>query len=239
MPNWTPDQSKAVYTRGKNLLVSAAAGSGKTAVLVERIIQMILSGDCDIDRMLVVTFTNAAAAEMRSRIHAALADKMSESDDPETLNRLERQSILLSGASIMTVHAFCQMLLRRHFSKIDLDPKFRVADEQELNIFKQEIIADVFERRYSLADPDARLRFQRFTDEFGGNERGDSDLHALVLDLYDTAQSHPDPEGWLRSLPSTFNIPIDASIDQIFWYDEAVKQINFELDAALDECIIL
>lgn len=239
MPNWTPDQSKAVYARGKNLLVSAAAGSGKTAVLVERIIQMILSGDCDIDRMLVVTFTNAAAAEMRSRIHAALADKMSESDDPETLNRLERQSILLSGASIMTVHAFCQMLLRRHFSKIDLDPKFRVADEHELNIFKQEIIADVFERRYSLADPDARQRFQRFTDEFGGNERGDSDLHDLVLDLYDTAQSHPDPEGWLRSLPSTFNIPIDASIDQIFWYDEAVKQINFELDAALDECIIL
>ena len=236
---WTDDQAKAISICDKNLLVSAAAGSGKTAVLVERIIQMILNGVCDIDRMLVVTFTNAAAAEMRSRIHAALAEKMSASTDQGVLNRLERQSILLSGASITTIHAFCQMLLRRHFSKLELDPKFRVADEHELNIFQQEIVADVFERRYDLADPDARHAFQRFTDEYGGNERGDATLHSLVLDLYATAQSHPDPDAWLRSLPSAFDIPKDAAIDQIFWYDEAVAQIHFELDAAFDECIIL
>ena len=236
---WTADQLKAITVRNKNLLVSAAAGSGKTAVLVERIIQMILTGACDIDRMLVVTFTNAAAAEMRTRIHAALAKQMSGCTDQEQLDRLERQSILLSGASIMTVHAFCQTLLRRYFSKIDLDPKFRIADEHELNIFQQEIVEDVFERRYAIDDPVKRQQFQRFTDEFGGNERGDSDLHALVLDLYDTAQSHPDPESWLRSLPSAFDIPIDASIDQIYWYEEAKRQINFELDAAFDECLIL
>ncbi len=154
---WTADQSKAIHTVDKNLLVSAAAGSGKTAVLVERIIQMILNGTCDIDRMLVVTFTNAAAAEMRSRINATLSKKMSEDGDRTTLDRLERQSILLSGASIMTVHAFCQMLLRRHFSKIELDPKFRAADEHELNIFQQEIIENVFERHYT--DPDNVERF--------------------------------------------------------------------------------
>ncbi len=92
---WTADQSKAIETHGKNLLVSAAAGSGKTAVLVERIIKMILDGTCDIDRMLVVTFTNAAAAEMRSRIHAALAKKISEGGAPDILDRLECRSIIV------------------------------------------------------------------------------------------------------------------------------------------------
>ncbi len=236
---WTADQSKAIETHGKNLLVSAAAGSGKTAVLVERIIKMILDGTCDIDRMLVVTFTNAAAAEMRSRIHAALAKKISEGGEPDTLDRLERQSILLSGASIMTVHAFCQMLLRRYFSKIDLDPKFRAADEHELNIFQQEIVEEVFERQYADDDPDVRKKFQRFTDEFGGNEHGDAALHELILDLYATAQSHPDPEGWLRSLPFDFDVPVDADITQVRWYDEAKAQIIFELDAAYDECMLL
>ena len=231
---WTADQSKAIHTVDKNLLVSAAAGSGKTAVLVERIIQMILNGSCDIDNMLVVTFTNAAAAEMRSRINAALSKKMSEGGDTASL---ERQSILLSGASIMTVHAFCQMLLRRYFSKIELDPKFRAADEHELNIFQQEIIEEVFERHY--ADPVNAERFRRFTDEFGGNEHGDAALHELILDLYATAQSHPDPEGWLRSLPSDFDVPPDADITQVRWYDEAKAQINFELNAAFDECVLL
>ena len=236
---WTADQLKAINIHDKNLLVSAAAGSGKTAVLVERIIRMLLSGVYDIDRMLVVTFTNAAAAEMRSRIHAALAKQMFDCTDEEKLNRLERQSILLSGASIMTIHAFCQMLLRRHFSKIDLDPKFRIADEHELNIFQKEIVEEVFEHHYADDDTDARERFQRFTDEFGGNERGDSDLHALVLDLYGTAQSHPEPEAWLRSLPKAFDIPLDASIEKTYWYPEAARQIIFEIDSAFDECFIL
>ncbi len=128
------------------------------------------------------------------------------------------------------------MLLHRHFAKINLDPKFRAADEHELNIFKQEIVEEVFEQHYAASDEAVRKKFQRFTDEFGGNEHGDSALHELVIELYDTAQSHPDPKAWLLSLPSDFDIAEDGSLEQTRWYSEACKQILFELDAAVGEC---
>ncbi len=222
---WTQKQLDAIKSRDKNLLVAAAAGSGKTAVLVERIIQLIISGDFDVDKMLIVTFTNAAAQEMRTRIHKAIAEKLSAVDDSELIARLERQTILLSGASIMTFHAFCLSVLRRHFTKINLDPKFREADEHELKILQQDVIEDLFEKKYATHD----AAFLKFTDEFGGNVQGDADLHKLIIKLYDFAQSRPYPNLWLESLIEIYEQPDKFKIGKDTWL-ETVRE--FALDYA-------
>ena len=228
----TKQQQAAVNIRDKNLLVAAAAGSGKTKVLVERIKNMIIDDGFDVDKLLVVTFTNAAAQEMRSRIHAALTEKMRTENDLNKLKRIEEQIIRMSGASIMTMHAFCQMLLKRNFSKIDLDPKFRVADEQELNLIKQDLIVELFENKYA----DGGEEFKRFTDDFGGTEKGDDKLHRMILKLYAFAQSKPYPEEWLKSLPALFDIPEGAELKDTVWYETAMKYICSVLDTAYEEC---
>ena len=231
----TEDQQKAVEIRDKNLIVSAAAGSGKTRILVERIKKMILSGECDIDKLLVVTFTNAAAQEMRTRIYDTLAKESNRVDSIRTTNeieRIERQKILISGASIMTMHAFCQTLLKRYFAKIDLDPKFRLADEQELNLIRQDVIEELFETKYEENDEE----FLKFTDEFGGNEKGDSKLHEMILDLYTYSQCQPYPENWLKHLSKNFEIAENATLKDTIWYKSAMKQIIATLDALFDEC---
>ncbi len=229
---FTSAQQAAIDTRGKNLLVAAAAGSGKTKVLVERIKKMILQDNYDIDKLLVVTFTNAAAQEMRSRIHSALNESLRNEKDLETLKRLERQSVLISGASIMTIHAFCQMLLRRNFSKINLDPKFRVADEQELNLIKQEVIEELLESKYDTAGD----TFKKFSDDFGGSEKGDSKLHDIILTLYSFSQSQPYPEKWLKDLTAPFDISENANIKSTVWYDLAMKHIEATILTAYDDC---
>ncbi|MBR5914585.1 MAG: helicase-exonuclease AddAB subunit AddA [Selenomonadaceae bacterium] len=233
---WTNQQQAAINIRNKNLLVAAAAGSGKTAVLVERIIQMILDDNLDVDKMLVVTFTNAAAQEMRSRIHKKIFERMSVEADSDKLLRLERQSILLSGASIMTFHAFCLSVLRRNFSKIDFDPKFREANEQELNILKQEVIEKLFEEKYS-EDAD----FARFADNFDGTVYGDSNLHKIIFDLYNFSQSRPYPEEWLNSIVSFYENPATATLDDgQNWFDFlinfALERAKFIIEDALKNC---
>lgn len=222
---WTNQQKSAINSRDKNLLVAAAAGSGKTAVLVERIIQKVLEDDLDVDKMLVVTFTNAAAQEMRSRIHKKIFERMSIETDSEKLWRLERQSILLSGASIMTFHAFCLSVLRRNFSKINFDPKFREAGEQELNILKQEVIEKLFEDKYA---NDAA--FAKFADNFDGNVYGDKNLYEIIFNLYDFSQSRPYPEQWLKSIVTFYENPSTATLDNgQIWFD---FMINFALKRA-------
>lgn len=201
--DWTPHQKKAIENRNNNLLVAAAAGSGKTAVLVERILQLLTEENFDVDKMLIVTFTNAAATEMKNRIHRKIAEKISDATDPDEIEKLERQNILLSGASIMTIHAFCLSVLRRHFAKINLDPRFREADEHELNILKQEVVEELFEKKYAQND----AAFTKFTDEFGGNVQGDSELHRLIIKLYEFSQSRPYPQVWLNSLAEIYQNP--------------------------------
>ena len=218
--NWTTQQLAAIESRDKNLLVAAAAGSGKTAVLVERILQMILDGELDVDKMLVVTFTNAAAQEMRTRIHKKIFERIQTVADSDQIARLERQAILLSGASIMTFHAFCLSVLRRNFSKIDFEPKFREAGEQELNILKQEVAEKLFEEKYSTGD----AAFKKFTDEFGGDVHGDSAIHKLIIDLYEFSQSRPYPEQWLNSVVNFYENPETATLpDGKIWFDEMIK----------------
>ena len=145
--NFTKEQQKAIDIRERNLLVAAAAGSGKTAVLVNRILKIVTEGEhpADIDRLLVMTFTKAAAAQMRERIETALQEKL----DGDPFNEhLQKQMILIHTADITTIDSFCMSVLRNHFSEIDLDPAFRVADEGELKLMRQDILEKVLEEAY-------------------------------------------------------------------------------------------
>ena len=144
---WTDDQQRVIDARNCNLLVSAAAGSGKTAVLVERIIKMITDekNNVDIDRLLVVTFTNAAAAEMKTRVGEAIESRLLEEPDNE---HLQRQASLLHNAQITTMHSFGQYVIRNYFHVIDIDPAFKVANENDMKIAQSEILAELIEQRY-------------------------------------------------------------------------------------------
>lgn len=255
--DWTLEQSSAIESREKNLLVAAAAGSGKTAVLVERIVKMISDGLCNADEILVMTFTNAAAAEMRTRIHKAITKKMHEATEQELIERLERQAILLGGASVMTIHAFCQSVLRRHFSKIELDPKFRTGDTNELEILKREVLENLFEKKYEdyekafekfsakfkdnppenfdelfSAEYPAETSFIKFTDEFGGNVHGDDKLYNLILQVYDFSQSRPYPDEWLKSLPKFYENPDKVEVEPGKTWFDVLK--NFALKKSAD-----
>ena len=175
--NFTDEQKDAIYKKGNNILVAAAAGSGKTAVLVERIIQKILVDGVDIDKLLVVTFTNAAASEMRERILEAIYKKLDE--DPENTN-LQRQINLLGKSNICTIHSFCLDVIKNNFYEINISPNFRIASEEEIVLLKQEILDDLFEEKYEAKDE----KFLKLVDIYTGY-RGDDELKNLVLKLFD------------------------------------------------------
>ena len=153
---WTDEQKKVIEYRNRNILVSAAAGSGKTAVLVERIVKKITDKEnpVDIDRILVVTFTKAAASEMKERIGVAI-NKLKE-DNPEDLN-LDRQMTLLHNAQITTIDSFCLFVVRNHFESINLEPNFRIADTGEIKLLEMDVLAEVFEKNYAKDEPEAFL----------------------------------------------------------------------------------
>ena len=190
--NFTKEQQKVIDSRNCNLLVSAAAGSGKTAVLVERIIQRLLSETekLEIDRLLVVTYTNAAAAEMRERISAAIERKLLE--NPENTH-LQRQQLLLHSASIMTIHSFCVKLLREYFHRLDLDPGFRIADEAELTLLRSDVLSELLEKQYEQGDE----AFYHFVECYAGG-KSDQIVEEQILRLYQFAESNPWIEQWLE-----------------------------------------
>ena len=212
--NFTPEQQKVIELHNSNILVSAAAGSGKTAVLVERIIRMICEGEhpADIDRLLIVTFTNAAAAEMRERIAAGIAARLEA--DPGN-DHIQKQSALLHNAQITTIDSFSLFLIRNHFNEIGLDPDFRVADEGEIKLLQQEVLGQLLEDAYAgkfvpddvptsrenrdREDPsrEARERFHACVEYFcpGGRE---SVLEQHILNLSRYAGSFPWPAEWLE-----------------------------------------
>lgn len=190
---WTDEQKKVIETRHRNLLVSAAAGSGKTAVLVERIIRMITEPEhpVDIDKLLVMTFTNAAAAEMRERVETALGKLLDE--DPGNKN-LERQNTLIHHAKITTIDSFCLNLLREHFHELDLDPGFRVADEGELMLLKADVMKELLEEYYGREDE----RFIKFVDTYATG-RTDGGLEEYILKVWEFSQSNPWPGEWIAA----------------------------------------
>jgi ATP-dependent helicase/nuclease subunit A len=234
---WTNEQKDAIASQGGNLLVSAAAGSGKTAVLVQRIIRLITArtNTVDADRLLVVTFTNAAAAEMRERIGRALAGEIEK--DPGS-KHLHRQLALLGRASISTIHSFCLELLRQYFYYLDLDPSFRVADENESALIQAGAMDELFEQRYGAAD---NGYFTALVECYGG-KRDDSMLQELVLNAYHFARSTADPQAWLDSLPDKYRLAEGCSFDDLPWCDVLKTSLKNELDqiiSALEQAISL
>ena len=194
---FTPEQQRVIELHNSNILVSAAAGSGKTAVLVERIIRMICDGEhpADIDRLLIVTFTNAAAAEMRERIAAGITARLE--TDPGN-EHIQKQSALLHNAQITTIDSFSLFLIRNHFNEIGLDPDFRVADEGEIKLLQQEVLAQLLEDAYAgQFVPEAPEQFHVCVEYFcpGGRE---SVLEQHILNLSRYAGSFPWPAEWLE-----------------------------------------
>ncbi len=195
--NWTQEQQDAIYKKGSNILVAAAAGSGKTAVLVERIIQKILKDGVDIDKLLVVTFTNAAASEMRERVLEAIYSKLDEEPDNENL---QKQIILLGKSNICTIHSFCLDVIKNNFFEIDLSANFRIAAEEEIELLKQEVVEDVFEKLYESEDDDFENLVNTYTEY-----RGDEALKEIVLNIYKFMQSSPFPNEWLEEKVNMFS----------------------------------
>ncbi|HWQ41867.1 MAG TPA: UvrD-helicase domain-containing protein [Desulfosporosinus sp.] len=218
-PDWTVEQLAAISLRGQ-LLVAAAAGSGKTAVLVERLIQRITDPEeaVDVDRFLVVTFTKAAANEMRERIGKALDNALFQEQVPGEIERLLRQRNLLNRASITTLHSFCLELIRKYFYQLELDPAFRIADQAEADLLRQDVVEDLFETRYESGD----LAFLKLVDAFG-TDRDDQQLMEHVLHLYAFAYSQPDPDVWLSSLERAYVWADIESLMQSEW-GQTVRQ---------------
>ena len=220
---WTDEQLRAVKDKNGNILVSAAAGSGKTAVLVERIIRLITDEkeSVDIDRLLVVTFTRAAASEMKERIGAAISRALTEK--PESVN-LRRQAVLLNRADITTIHSFCLRVARENYNRLGIDPAFRVADDTETALLREEVIDDLFEDMYASDDPDDFL----YLVENYSNGISDRKLKDLVLRIYDFLRSFPDPEGAIKRQKKGYEGGID------FWSGILKEQIRVYIKGALE-----
>jgi len=197
---FTKDQQKVIDLHEKNILVSAAAGSGKTAVLVERIIQLVCNeaNQVDIDRLLIVTFTNAAAAEMRERISAGIAAMQEKFPESE---HIERQAALLHNALITTIDSFCLYLVKNHFQEIGLDPAFRVADEGEIKLMKQDVLAALLEERFA----EKQDAFAECVEFFCPTGR-EKNLEEIILKLHTYADSNPWPQMWLEACRTAYEI---------------------------------
>ncbi|NEW05192.1 helicase-exonuclease AddAB subunit AddA [Paenibacillus sp. SYP-B3998] len=251
---WTDDQWDAITLSGQNMLVAAAAGSGKTAVLVERIIRRISNEwePIDVDRLLVATFTKAAASEMKHRIRDALEKELTKQPNSQ---HLRKQLALMGRASITTLHSFCLEVVQRYFSLIRLDPGFRIANETEAELLRQDLLGEMLEQYY--AESEEGSAFWRLVDSFSG-ERNDDAIMQLIQKLYDVSRSHPWPEHWLRSTASLFGPPAwkdeqltdeelsvlqealpyvaaaAAPVDYSIWEKSLVRDLSLELEGAAD-----
>lgn len=231
---YTQEQQQVIDVRGSDVLVSAAAGSGKTAVLTERIVKMISDEKqpVDIDRLLVVTFTNAAAAEMRERIGASIAKRLEKEPDNE---HLQKQATLVHNAQITTIDSFCMFVIRNNFNDIGLDPGFRVADEGELKLMKQDVMKELLEERFASGERE----FLHCVEYFSAGNRDDA-IEGHILKLYQFAESNPWPEEWLEERKRDYGI---ASLEEL----EQTGFIRFGMEQAalmakdcllqIEECI--
>ena len=201
MPNWTAEQQRAIDADG-NLLVSAGAGSGKTAVLTARIVRLIRGGE-SINSVLCVTFTNAAAAEMKKRIEKSLARAAAEAEGEEA-EKLYRAARGVSAASISTLHSFCTQVLRRHFNLAGLDPAFRVADAGETAILRQNAYDELVEDRYALGGGSFNLLMEGLS--------GDEAAEDAIYSVYDFARSQIDPYAWLDGALSQYDADSEEAL---------------------------
>ena len=195
--SWTSQQLDAMNTKDRDILVSAAAGSGKTAVLVERIVNKITKENgTDIDRLVVVTFTKAAAAEMKARVRNRLDDML---DEDEKNSNLIKQIALINNAQITTIDSFCLWILKNHFSEINLDPGFRVADKGEITLLENDVMQDMLEDYYKESDE----QFLALIDAYGTG-RSDANIEEIIKKIYVLARSNPWPDEWYEQVIDTY-----------------------------------
>ena len=203
---WTSEQQNVIDFRNRNILVSAAAGSGKTAVLVERIIKLITDKEhpVDIDNLLVLTFTNAAAAEMRERIGNAIDKALEEYPDDENLRK---QQTLLHNAQITTIDSFCLFVVRNHFEEIHLEPNFRIADQGELKLLEIDVLNNIFEKEYKKQTQS----FLHLVDAYS-DKRSNKAVKEMVTKIYHQSASNPWPKEWMASLTKPYLVENEAEL---------------------------
>ncbi|MEE0450615.1 helicase-exonuclease AddAB subunit AddA [Peptacetobacter sp.] len=236
---WTKEQQEVIDHRDGNLLVSAAAGSGKTAVLVERIISMILDIEekVDIDKLLVVTFTNAAASEMRERIADAVSKALEEAtklEKKDVIEHLQKQILFLNKANITTIHSFCLDVIKNNIHLITLDPNFRIGDTTECQLIAQEAIDEVFEELYEqgyLGDENSEKgkRFLKLIDSFA-ERNGDNQVQSLIMSIYNFAMSFPNPEKWLNESADAFLVNDDFDFTSSKWGRIVINSVKTEIE---------
>ena len=247
--NWTEEQNEVINTRNKNILVSAAAGSGKTAVLTERILQLVTDEEhpVDIDRLVVVTFTRAAAGEMRERILKALQKKSDEYLElashgdcrEENLRRfqyMQRQLSFIHNARITTIDSFCMDVVKENFADIDIDPVFKIGEEGELTLLKADVMARVLEKHYESAEED----FLNFIDIYSSN-RSDADVEQMIETLYQFAMSYPYPEQWVMDCAGNYE-ECNDSFEDTDWYRAFHSYLNRQIEnirSDTEECLRL
>lgn len=214
---WTKEQQQVIDLRNRNILVSAAAGSGKTAVLVERIKELVLDKKhpVDIDHLLVVTFTNAAAAQMKERVAKALEKALQE--NPSDV-RLQQQAALVQNAQITTIDSFCLYVLRNHFHEIGLEPNFRIGDEGELKLLREDVMTGLFEQCYEGKHPGFLHLISCY-----GTSRSDAPVRDMIFKLYSYAQSYPWPKQWLREALSCYEIKTEQELEQAPFIEMTVE----------------
>lgn len=227
---WTDDQRKVIDVRDKNVLVAAAAGSGKTAVLVEHIISLVTGENggtpVDIDKLLVVTFTNAAASEMRERILKALERKMKENPFDD---HLRRQLTYIHNAKISTIDSFCRDVVKEHFNEIDIDPAFKIADSGDLALLQSDVMARLLERNYA----ESSREFHQLVDTYS-DSRSDKSIEEKLMTLYHFSQSYPNPEKWLDTLVGIYNVDNYDVEDNCSWLGLAKNHIRMQIE----ECVL-
>ena len=224
---WTEEQKKVIDVRDKNVLVSAAAGSGKTAVLVERILSLVCGegeneSPLDVDRLLVVTFTKAAAAEMRERVGLALEKRLEAEPENE---HLQKQQTLIHSAQITTIDSFCQYVIRNYFHQIDLDPAFRIGDEGELKLLKGDVVRELLEERYAAEDPEERAKFTEFVEAYATG-KSDVGIENLILQLYEFAVSYPYPKRWLTECMEPYGAQTENALEHSPWMRYLMDYVN-------------
>lgn len=220
---WTKEQEQVIHLRDRNILVSAAAGSGKTAVLVQRIITMITDEErpVDVDHLLIVTFTKAAASEMKERILRAVDDRLKEEPDNK---RLQKQIALIPAAQIMTIDAFCQSIIKNYFNTIDMDPSFRVGQEGELELIKADVMSELLERYYE----ELPEGFVELIESYASGKTDDV-IEGLVYRLYNFSVSYPWPEEWLQNNLAAFQIETLEEMEQTEWMKQLLSYLGFIL----------
>ena len=227
-PNFTSDQQHAITAIGSDILVSAAAGSGKTAVLVERIIRKIVEHNVNVDRLLVVTFTEAAASQMRQRVYKALAKQIKQTSNQSTLTHLRKQQMLLPNSNITTIHSFCLNLIRKYCHLLDLDPSFKVADITQTAIMKPEVLRETFEDWYTKND----ANFLKLVEIYGSAVTDDA-LCYLVLEIYEFSRSCPWPKQYLEEWAGLFYLE-DDEFCNTQWYNFLMDDLAQALQGAAD-----